>query len=84
MAASRAGNPALWLAVAYVVHDCVCSVFLPDKVEHIETAAAQAGRDNSSGNSGGGGGGASAAALFVDKASLRFFKFTRGDMVIMK
>ena len=76
MAVSRAGNRALWLAVAYVAHDCVCSVIV----------ANLAGSRNSNGGGGGGGalGGSSAAALFVDKASLRFFRFTRGELVIMR
>ena len=98
MAATRAANSIMWLAVAYVAHDCVCTVWYDERGEaqagEAQAGEAQAGRGaNSSsgaagagsrGGSSGASAGSSAAALFVDKASLRFFKYTRGELVIMR
>jgi hypothetical protein len=94
MAATRAANSIMWLAVAYVAQDCVCSVFVAN-MQRRETAEAQepglprqlgrgAAGAGSAGGSSGASAGSSAAALFVDKASLRFFKYTRGELVIMR
>ena len=103
MAATRAANSIMWLAAAYVAHDCVCTVWYDERGEaqageaqagEAQAGEAQAGRGaNSSsgaagagsrGGSSGASAGSSAAALFVDKASLRFFKYTRGELVIMR
>lgn len=86
------GSRFLWVAVGYVVHDCIGSVFL-DRTYATAEAQATGPSSGSSGATGSGGSGdtagssaaaAAAALLFVDKASLRFFKFSRGELILMK
>lgn len=65
----------LWLAVGYMFSDCVASIKLCTPVNLPPTHDA---------GGGGSSGGSSALAMLVDKASLRFFKFQRGELVVLR
>ncbi|KAI7837298.1 hypothetical protein COHA_008912 [Chlorella ohadii] len=82
----RSGPRWLWLGVAWMVHDCVASIKAVPEAEMPERE-----RGSSSGGSGGGSGGGSPGsdasgvlAVLVDKFSLRFFKFQRGELVVLR
>lgn len=90
------GAGLLWLGVFYVVSDCIASVRfasgvdLPDREED---GAAGGGGGASSSATGRGRGSSTTSiadstkgsrAILIDKASLRFFKFGRGELVLLK
>ena len=66
----------LWLGVAWMLNDCVASVKLVPEAELPEPS--------SSGGSSGGGGDTGLMAVLVDKFSMRFFKFRRGELVVLR
>lgn len=77
------GSGLLWLGVAWVWTDLVCSARLmnPMDVEDVSGAGSSSGRV---GGSGGGGDGSGFLAVLVDKLSMRFFKYERGELVVIK
>lgn len=89
------GSRLLWLGVAYVVTDCLASVKLvqpgdlPDPSTSSSSStgnSAGTGSSSSSSSRGAssGGSGGGPLAVFVDKASLRLFRFQRGELVLLK
>jgi len=81
-------NRLLWLGFAWAFSDCVASIKLVAPIDCPPEADREDGSSRSSGGSGGGGGSSSSSggvvAVLVDKASLRFFKFQRGGLVMLK
>ncbi len=76
----RSGPRWLWLGVAWMVHDCVASIRAVPEVEMPERERGS----SSGGNSGGSRDASGVLAVLVDKFSLRFFKFQRGELVVLR
>jgi hypothetical protein len=65
----------LWLGVAYVFNDCIASVQTVSDVELPSTSSkASTASDIGSGTK----------HVMVEKASLRFFRWERGELVLLK
>lgn len=73
----------LWLPVAWMFTDCVASIKLVMPLE-LPLGAASSSSGNGGDGSGGDDSGDTASAVLVDKASARFFRFQRGELVLMK
>lgn len=75
----------LWLPVAWMFTDCVASIKFVTPLEL--PFGASSSTPGSSSGAGGGGSSVdddSASAVLVDKASARFFRFQRGELVVLK
>lgn len=77
------GSGLLWFSVAWVWTDLFCSARLVKPMDVLGASDAGAGSSSSRGGGSGGSGDGSLAVL-VDKLSMRFFKYERGELVVIK
>ncbi|KAL4445430.1 hypothetical protein ABPG77_011255 [Micractinium sp. CCAP 211/92] len=77
------GSGLLWFSVAWVWTDLFCSARLVKPMDVLGASDAGAGSSSSRGG-GSGGSGDGFLAVLVDKLSMRFFKYERGELVVIK
>ncbi|PRW56852.1 Mitochondrial inner membrane protease subunit 2 [Chlorella sorokiniana] len=75
----RSGPRFLWLGVAWMINDCVASIRAMPATE-LERGSSNSGGDGGSGS----GSGSGLLAVLVDKFSVRFFRFQRGELVVLR
>lgn len=77
----------MWLGVAWMLNDWVVSIRTLPEAElsgRLSGNSSGAGGGSSGGGSGNDGGGSGVLAVLVNKFSVRFFRFQRGELVVLR
>ena len=82
----RSGPGWLWLGVAWMINDWVVSIRTLPEAELPGRLSSSSSSGGGSGGGGGNGGDGSSGklAVLVNKFSVRFFRFQRGELVVLR